>query len=103
MLDDTATSFSIGTALRCCFISISSNTSTSFNPNGVWACRAGSSANQVNLIAMNGGTNIVLTTGILSGTTGTDVKFNISAHTNGNIYLENRSGGTIAQIFGRTS
>ena len=34
-----------------------------------------------------------LTTGVLSGTTGTDTKINISAVTDGKIYIENRSGG----------
>jgi hypothetical protein len=41
-------------------------------------------------------TNILFTTGILSGTTGTDANFNISVATNGNIYLENRMGSTRA-------
>jgi len=40
------------------------------------------------------GANIEVTTGILSGTTGTDGKFTISAHTDGKIYFENRRGST---------
>lgn len=36
-----------------------------------------------------------LTTGALTGTTGTDVRVNISAHTDGKIYIENRSGGSL--------
>ena len=40
------------------------------------------------------GANVEVTTGILTGTTGTDTKFTISYHTDGNIYLENRRGST---------
>lgn len=40
------------------------------------------------------GANLNLTTGILYGTTGTDGKLTISVHTDGNIYVENRRGGT---------
>ncbi len=36
--------------------------------------------------------NMTFTTGVLAGTTGTDVRFNISAHTDGKIYMENRLG-----------
>jgi hypothetical protein len=31
---------------------------------------------------------------VLAGTTGTDVKMTISVHTDGRIYVENRSGAT---------
>jgi len=37
--------------------------------------------------------NLNATTGVLAGTTGTDAKVTVSAHTNGAIYVENRSGG----------
>lgn len=36
--------------------------------------------------------DIEVTTGALTGTTGTDVKLTISAHTDGLIYIENRLG-----------
>ena len=36
-----------------------------------------------------------VTTGTLNGTTGSDDKFTISAHTDGKIYLENRTGASI--------
>ena len=39
--------------------------------------------------------NVESTTGILAGTTGTDAKFTVSAHTNGQIYFENRLGSSI--------
>ena len=38
---------------------------------------------------------LVVTTGVLTGTTGTDEKFIISAHTDGKLYLENRTGNTL--------
>lgn len=39
------------------------------------------------------GSATVAATGALSGTTGTDTKVTVSAHTDGKIYIENRSGG----------
>ena len=41
-----------------------------------------------------GTSNVVATTGALSGTTGTDGKLTVSAHTDGKIYIENRLGST---------
>lgn len=41
-------------------------------------------------------TTIESTTGVLAGTTGTDTKVTISAHTDNKIYIENRSGGSIS-------
>jgi hypothetical protein len=38
------------------------------------------------------GTSVNLTTGVLTGTTGTDAKITVSAHTDGKIYIENRIG-----------
>lgn len=39
-------------------------------------------------------TSVTLTTGALTGTTGTDGDFTIAPHTDGNLYLENRTGAT---------
>lgn len=39
--------------------------------------------------------NVARATGTLAGTTGTDTKFTVSAHTNGQIYFENRTGGSL--------
>lgn len=36
--------------------------------------------------------DLAATTGVLTGTTGTDGKFTVSAHTDGKLYLENRLG-----------
>ncbi len=41
------------------------------------------------------GSSMVATTGALGGTTGTDTKVTVSAHTDGKIYIENRSGGNL--------
>ena len=40
------------------------------------------------------GANTELTTGVLSGTTGTDTKLTISSASDGNVYIENRTGAT---------
>ena len=44
--------------------------------------------------AINIGTDYNVSTGALTGTTGTDTKVTVSAHTDGKIYIENRSGST---------
>jgi len=46
-----------------------------------------------------GGANTAVTTGALSGTTGADGKFTISAHTDGKVYFENRLGVTVSFHF----
>jgi len=43
-------------------------------------------------LLVQSGSLIELTTGALAGTTGTDTKFNVSAHTDGKVYFENRIG-----------
>lgn len=40
------------------------------------------------------GSALNTTTGVLAGTTGTDVKTTVSAHTDGKFYIENRTGAT---------
>jgi len=45
-------------------------------------------------ITAQSGTTFAVTTGALSGTTGGDGTFNVSVHTDGKIYFENRTGGT---------
>ena len=44
--------------------------------------------------SLNIGTDYNVTTGVLAGTTGVDTKVTVSAHTDGKIYIENRSGAT---------
>lgn len=43
--------------------------------------------------------DLQVTTGVLSGTTGTDGKMTISTHTNGMIYIENRLGTSISLTY----
>lgn len=43
---------------------------------------------------VNAGSDTNITTGVLAGTTGTDTKVTISAHSDGKIYIENRRGAT---------
>ncbi len=42
-----------------------------------------------------GGALVNVTTGPLTGTTGTDGRFTVSCHTDGKVYLENRLGGGV--------
>lgn len=44
--------------------------------------------------------NVAVTTGVLTGTTGTDGNFTISADNAGNLYLENRRGASAVVSFG---
>lgn len=46
------------------------------------------------------GSSVAFTTGALTGTTGTDGKLTISAHSDGNIYIENRLGATRSYSIG---
>jgi hypothetical protein len=46
-------------------------------------------------ISVSAGSNTNVTTGALTGTTGTDGRFTVSAHTDGKIYFENRRGSTL--------
>ena len=59
---------------------------------GIVGFRAQSGAAETYL-DFNSSGRIAVTTGILTGTTGTDGKLNISAATNTNLYIENRLGG----------
>jgi hypothetical protein len=90
LADDTATSFAIS-ATESALVLISCRTVPGAGaPNGLYHFHP---ATGLSLIA-GGNTNILLTTGILAGTTGTDANFNISSHTDGNLYLENRMGSS---------
>ncbi len=61
-----------------------------------WRAEAG--AAEINSIYNLTSGTMVLTTGALAGTTGTDVKITLSSHTDKKIYVENRSGAAI--VFG---
>lgn len=49
----------------------------------------------IGLLVQSGGAAFEVTTGALTGTTGTDDHFTVSTHTDGKIYIENRAGGTV--------
>ena len=94
--DDTAVSTNVaegGTDENITFVlTISSNNA---NANGIaWLkCRRSTGSAEISLIS--GGTNFAVTTGALTGTTGTDTKLTVSAHTNGKYYIENRTGSSV--------
>jgi hypothetical protein len=91
LADDTATSFAIDAQSNAMVLITTRGGVGAGAPNGLYQFNPAAPA--VALIA-GGSTNILLTTGILAGTTGTDANFNISAHTDGNLYLENRMGAS---------
>lgn len=64
---------------------------------GFYWVDAGSSAS---IQTLNNGADFETTTGALTGTTGTDGKVTISPHTDGNLYVENRSGATLTFHYG---
>jgi hypothetical protein len=61
-------------------------------PNGIFSARVTASPQIIALTTF--GANVTLTTGTLTGTTGTDGNFTISAGTTG-VYFENRTGAAI--------
>jgi hypothetical protein len=85
--DDTATSFK-PTFLYGMLIFLSRSAGNTID--GLLAFRVAPTSNRMTILA--GGSNLEATTGPLTGTTGTDGKFTISAHTDGKIYMENRRG-----------
>jgi hypothetical protein len=50
-------------------------------------------------VILTGGSTLEATTGVLAGTTGTDAKFTVSAHTDEKIYLENRLGAAVSMHY----
>jgi hypothetical protein len=74
-------------------LTLSSSSTGAGNPNGQIRYRVGTSpaTDNVSLITT---TNVVLTTGVLTGTTGSPGDFTISAATDGKIYLENRTAAS---------
>jgi hypothetical protein len=73
-------------------ISIGTSGSGAALPNGIFSVRV--SATPQCLALTTFGANVILTTGTLTGTTGTDGNFTISAGTTG-VYFENRTGAAI--------
>ena len=95
LTDDAATSFTPGTARGV--ITIGSRSSAAATINGIFIYRATASGQFLSAIVSN---NIATTTGVLDGTTGADGNFTISVHTDGKIYIENRTGDTVYMGWG---
>lgn len=88
--DDAATSFTVESSVHNGFMAFVVCNGTPLG-SGIVSGRVNSS---VALASMGGGAsfNVVTGGGALTGTTGTDTKFNVSSHTDGKMYLENRLG-----------
>ena len=72
-------------------ITVMSDNATNFS--GIVMFRA--VAGGAETVSIGAGADLEVATGTLAGTTGTDVKVTVSAHTDGKIYIENRSGGSL--------
>lgn len=59
-----------------------------------WAILAFDFVGTPGISIMQASADFAVTGGVLSGTTGTDAKFNVSVHTDNKIYFENRIGST---------
>lgn len=93
--DDTATYIATGSGgYQNCAL-VGSNSAGAGFPNGLFLFRSNASP-QCSSLAFQTSTNIIFTTGTLTGTTGTDGNFTIAA-VNGGLYFENRTGA-IKQI-----
>ncbi len=92
LADDTATSLATVNGGEGELVFITAAGGAAGSPRGLFWVR-GITPTALN-IAMVNTTNIVFTTGILSGTTGADTNFNISSHTDNKIYFENRTGAS---------
>lgn len=86
LADDAATSFTPTNSLGIIFVG--SRSSDYPNLGGVFMYRC--TPTKVFCTALALGSATERATGVLSGTTGTDGKFTVSAHTDGKIYFENR-------------
>jgi hypothetical protein len=91
-------------SVRSFSVPLSDDTATSFTPTTTAGGALVSGGSQGGFIAYNtvsgnagvfsGSANFAAGGGVLSGTTGVDGNFTVNAHTDGKIYLENRTGGT---------
>jgi hypothetical protein len=73
---------------------VSTNTSLSTALKGVLWARCDAAPVMESVVQISGATNITLTTGVLTGTTGSVGNITISAADDGKIYLENRTGSS---------
>ena len=93
LADDTAASWLIPAQYQQGLLWINSHSNSNPSPRGLlWIRTAGGAV--CTIISFVNTTNITATTGTLAGTTGSDGNFTISTHTDGMVYIENRSGST---------
>ena len=89
MLDDTAVTIVPKLQSGTLFINLVDSAAT-FQGVFTYDVASGGSSS----VLLDGATGLEATTGVLTGTTGTDTKFTVSAHTDGKLYLENRTGSS---------
>jgi hypothetical protein len=91
MNDDTATSINAIDSSKSgmMFLTVSS---------GQYAILMFETSGTSTLVPVVAHADVNVTTGVLSGTTGTDAKFNVSIHTDRKIYFENRLGAAVTMM-----
>lgn len=93
--DDAATNFTVpvppGASIKRSRVTVMVNGGVTFSGAAFVDVDAGGAA----ISAQGVGADFNTTTGVLAGTTGTDAKVTLSAHTTGVVYVENRSGASI--------
>ena len=94
LADDTATSFPLPSSNLGAGALIAVASASGSAANSLVYVRGSASAASLALTTLDA--NTVVTTGVLTGTTGTDTKFTISVATDGRVYLENRRGLTLS-------
>lgn len=93
LADDTATSITLPTISA--ILAVVSNASGVPFPRHLVFAHVNTTAVIESLGSGAGATSVDLSTGVKSGTTGTDGHFTISPHTDNKVYFENRRGGSI--------
>lgn len=89
-IDDDAVS-KIALPARTGFVVVDANVTT-YYAMAHYVADDRNATSQLDSIAA--GANVTLTTGVLAGTTGADGDLTLSAHTDGNLYIENRTGAS---------
>lgn len=93
MADDTAVAIPFTGTNAQGLVLVNSHSAVSSSARGLYWARVEGTATLV-AIAAAAAADVNLTTGPLTGTTGVDAKFTISAGTDGYLYFENRTGGS---------
>ena len=91
LADDTAVGLPIpGTSVQG-LVAIGGHSTATHSPRGLYWVR-GDAGPSVASVAAIAAANVTLTSGVLTGTTGTDGNVTISAANDGKLYIENRAG-----------